>query len=105
MPGREALLLDCRHGTGTAVPLDPAAAATLLVIDTRARHALGDGRYAERRRACAQAASALGVRALRDITDVRELAGLADPSLKRLSGHVVAEQRRVFDAAGLLRAW
>jgi len=44
------------------------------------------------------------VRALRDITDVRELAGLADPSLKRLSGHVVAERRRVLDAAGLLRA-
>ena len=101
----QALLLDCRHGTGTAVPLDPAAAGlTLLVIDTRARHALGDGRYAERRRACAQAASALGVRALRDITDVRELAGLADPSLKRLSGHVVAEHRRVLDAAGLLRS-
>ena len=101
----QALLLDCRHGTGTEVPLDPAAAGlTLLVIDTRARHALGDGRYAERRRACAQAASALGVRALRDITDVRELAGLADPSLKRLSGHVVAEHRRVLDAAGLLRA-
>ena len=41
----QALLLDCRHGTGTAVPLDPAAAGlTLLVIDTRARHALGDGR-------------------------------------------------------------
>ena len=65
-----ALLLDCRTGTGTPVPLDPAAAGlTLLVIDTRARHALGDGRYAERRRACEQAASALGVRSLRDVTD------------------------------------
>jgi len=101
----QALLLDCRDGTGTAVPLDPAAAGlTLLVIDTRARHALGDGRYAERRRACARAASALGVRALRDITHVRQLAGLADPALRRLSGHVVAEHRRVLDAAGLLRA-
>ena len=100
-----ALLLDCRHGTGTEVPLDPAAAGlTLVVIDTRVRHAVGDGRYAERRRACEQAASALGVRALRDITDVKDLAGLADPSLKRLSGHVVAEHRRVLDAAGLLRA-
>ncbi len=99
-----ALLLDCRHGTGTEVPLDPAAAGlTLLVIDTRVRHAVGDGRYAERRRACEQAASALGVRALRDITDVKDLAGLADPSLKRLSAHVVAEHRRVLDAADLLR--
>src|SRR5215467_12626906 len=48
-----ALLLDCRTGTGTAVPLNPAGAGlALLVIDTRVRHALADGRYAERRQAC-----------------------------------------------------
>src|ERR1700689_3703085 len=65
-----ALLLDCRTGTGTPVPLDPAAAGlTMLVMDTRAPHALGAGRYAERRRACDRAASALGVRSLRDVTD------------------------------------
>ena len=99
-----ALLLDCRSGTGTAVPLDPAAAGLmLLVIDTRARHALGDGRYAQRRRACEAAASALGVRALRDLTE-EDLARLADPALKRLAGHVIAENRRVLRAAELLRA-
>jgi galactokinase len=100
-----ALLLDCRGGTGTAVPLDPAAAGlTLLVIDTRARRALADGRYAQRRRACEQAASALGVRALRDITGARELARLDDPALRRLAGHAVAENQRVLRAAELLRA-
>jgi galactokinase len=100
-----ALLLDCRSGTGTAVPLDPAAVGlTLLVIDTRARHALGDGRYAERRRACDQAASALGVRSLRDVTDTEELARLTDPALRRLSAHVLAEHRRALRAADLLRA-
>jgi len=99
-----ALLLDCRTGTGTAVPLDPAAAGlTLLIIDTRARRALADGRYAERRRACEQAASALGVRSLRDIGE-EDLARLSDPSLRRLCGHVVAENRRVLQAADLLRA-
>jgi galactokinase len=99
-----ALLLDCRSGSATAVPLDPAAAGlTLLVIDTRVRHALGDGRYAQRRRACAAAASALGVRALRDVTD-EDLARLADPALRRLSQHVIAEYRRVLRAADLLRA-
>jgi len=100
-----ALLLDCRTGTGTPVPLDPAAAGlTLLVIDTRAGHALGDGRYAERRRACEQAAAALQVRALRDITE-GDLARLSsDPPLQRLAGHVLAEQRRVLHAAGLLQA-
>ena len=99
-----ALLLDCRTGTGTPVPLDPAAAGlNLLVIDTRAGHALGDGRYAERRRACEQAASALGVRSLRDVTDDGQLTALSDPSLRRLAGHVLAEQRRVLHAADLLR--
>jgi galactokinase len=101
-----ALLLDCRTGTETAVPLDPAAAGlTLLVIDTRARHALADGRYATRRQACEQGASMLGVRSLRDITgDPGGLARLTEPSLRRLAGHVVAENDRVLRAAGLLRA-
>ena len=99
-----ALLLDCRSGTAEAVPLDPAAAGLrLLVIDTQARHALGDGRYAERRRACEQAASVLGARSLRDVTE-QELARLPDPALRRLAGHVLAERHRVLRAAGLLRA-
>jgi len=101
-----ALLLDCRSGTEAVVPLNPAAAdLTLLVIDTRARHALADGRYATRRRACEEAASMLGVRSLRDITgDAGALARLTEPSLRRLCGHVISENRRVLRAAELLRA-
>jgi galactokinase len=100
-----ALLLDCRAGTTEPVPFDPAAAGlTLLIIDTRVRRSLGDGRYAERRRACEQGASALGVRSLRDVTDARELDRLAEPSLRRACGHVLAETRRVLRAAELLRA-
>jgi galactokinase len=101
----QALLLDCRDKTSTAVPLDPAASGLrLLVIDTRARRELADGRYARRRQACEQAASALGVRSLRDVQDVQELARLDDPALRRLAGHVVAENQRVLRAAELLRA-
>jgi galactokinase len=100
-----ALLLDCRAGTGTLVPLDPAAAGlVLLVIDTRARHELTDGGYAARRRACEDAARALGVRSLREITEVSQLDGLRDPVLRRRARHVVSENRRVLEAAGLLRA-
>ena len=100
-----ALLLDCRTGTGTPVPLDPAAAGlALLVIDTRARHELTDGGYAARRRACEDAARALGVRSLRDVTSVGELDGLDDPVLLRRARHVVSENRRVLEVAGLLRA-
>lgn len=101
-----ALLLDCRSRTGAAVPLNPAAAGlALLVIDTRARHALADGRYAARRRACEHAASVLGARSLRYITgDAGELARLTEPSLQRLCRHVISENRRVLRAAELLRA-
>jgi galactokinase len=101
-----ALLLDCRTGAEVPIPLDPAGAGlTLLVIDTRARHALTDGQYATRRQACEEAASRLGVRSLRDVTDdPGALARLTDPSLRRLAGHVVAENGRVLRAADLLRA-
>ena len=101
-----ALLLDCRTGTETAVPLDPAAAGlTLLVIDTRVRHVVADGQYGNRRQACEQAASMLGVRSLRDVTgDPAALARLTEPGLRRVAGHVIAENGRVLRAAGLLRA-
>ncbi len=119
-----ALLLDCRTGTGTAVPLRPAdAGLALLVIDTRVRHALADGRYAERHQACADAAAMLGVRSLRDVIDdagtLASLAGQAEPGgkagqvgqagqagqvLQRTVRHVIAENRRVLAAAELLRA-
>jgi galactokinase len=98
-----ALLLDCRSGIGTAVPLDPPALGlSLLIIDTRARHALTDGGYAARRLACEEAARALGVRSLRDITDSSELVGL-DPLLLRRARHVVTENSRVLATAALLR--
>jgi galactokinase len=73
-----ALSLDCRSGQTWAVPFDPAAAGlTLLVVDTRARHALTDGRYAQRRRECDQAARLLGVRSLRDVPHAGALAASA----------------------------
>jgi galactokinase len=100
-----ALLLDCRAGTGTPVPFDPAAAGlVLLVIDTRVQHELTDGGYAARRRACQDAARALGVPSLREVAGTGPLAGLADPGLRRRARHVVTENQRVLDTAALLRA-
>ncbi|HTZ25126.1 MAG TPA: galactokinase [Streptosporangiaceae bacterium] len=103
-----ALLLDCRSGETSAVPLDLAAAGlVLLVIDTQIRHALSDGRYAERRRSCEDAARALGVASLRDVTDapdgVERVEHLGDPVLRRRARHVVTENARVLETAGLLR--
>jgi len=101
-----ALLLDCRSGEASDVPLDlPAAGLVLLVIDTRVRHALADGRYATRRRACEQAARALGVRSLRDVTDdALALDAIADPVLRRRARHVITENGRVLATVALLRA-
>jgi galactokinase len=100
-----ALLLDCRSGASDDVPLEPAAAGlSILVIDTKVRRALTDGRYADRRRACEAAAAALGVASLRDLPDgPDDLAGLDDPELRRRVRHVVSENRRVLAVADLLR--
>jgi galactokinase len=100
-----ALLLDCRSGTGVAVPLAVAAAGqALLVIDTRIQHELSDGGYGARRRACERAAVELGVVALRDISGVGELDGVSDPVVRRRARHVVTENQRVLAVADLLRA-
>jgi galactokinase len=100
-----ALLLDCRTGETADVPLDPAAAGlALLIVDTGARHALDDGRYAVRRRECEQAAALLGVPALRDVTSPAAVDVLADPVLRRRARHVVTEDHRVQQTVALLRA-
>jgi galactokinase len=98
-----ALLLDCRSGVTADVPLDPAAAGlALLIVDTGARHALGDGRYAQRRRECEQAAALLGVGSLRDVTSPAETGRIGDPVLRRRARHVVTENGRVEQAVALL---
>jgi galactokinase len=99
-----ALLLDCRSGLSAQVPLD-LGGLTLLVIDTRAVHELVDGEYASRRAECEAAAGALGVPALRDVTDLTAaLASLDDPVWRRRVRHVVTENHRVEATVGLLRA-
>ena len=63
-----ALLLDCRDHSTEQVPFDlDGPGLALLVIDTRAEHALVDGQYAERRDSCEQAARELGVTSLREV--------------------------------------
>jgi galactokinase len=100
-----ALLLDCRSLDTAQVPLDLAAAgAELLVLDTGVRHEHAGGSYADRRRACEQAAELLGVPALRDVTDLAQLDRLPDPVLRRRARHVVTDNQRVLEVTGLLRS-
>ncbi len=102
------VFIDTRSLAVEQVPFDPEAAGlTLLVIDTRAPHALVDGEYAERHASCAQAVAQLGVRALRDVS-VGELeaalARLDDDLLRRRVRHIVTENARVLDVVGALRS-
>jgi galactokinase len=100
-----ALLLDCRSGESSAVPLDPAGAGLQIVVaDTGVRHVLADGQYAARREQCQHAAELLGVASLREVTDVSALTALPDPMLMRRARHVVAETGRVAQAVAMLRA-
>jgi galactokinase len=98
-----ALLLDCRTLAAEDVALGlEATGLETLVVDTRVRHDLADGGYADRHAACVAAAEALGVPALRDATPAMldRLGG----TLLRRARHVVTEEARVHRVAGLLRA-
>ncbi|MFC8721378.1 galactokinase [Kitasatospora sp. NPDC057198] len=102
-----AYFLDTRTLTGRQVPLDlPAVGLSLLVIDTRVKHDLGDGAYAGLRAGCERAAELLGVRALRDVGP-DELAAAEQKlpaELRPLLRHVVTEDQRVLDVIALLDA-
>lgn len=99
---RHALLLDFRDDSSALVPFDLAEAGlTLLVMDTRAEHALGDGQYGSRRLECQEAAAALGTDSLRDASP-EAVERLADPVLRRRARHVVREVERVTATVELL---
>jgi galactokinase len=102
------VFLDTRSLAVEPVPFDPPSAGlALLVIDSKAPHALVEGEYAERRRSCEQAAAILGVPALRDVTvdDLdAALARLDDDLLRRRVRHVVTENARVLEVVAALRA-
>ncbi|WP_327266297.1 galactokinase [Streptomyces sp. NBC_01232] len=106
--GGHALHLDTRSLEQRHIPFDCAAAGLrLLVIDTRVKHALADGAYAQRRASCHRAAEALGLPALRDVPYEgleRALARLDDPVARKRVRHVVTENERVLRIEELLRA-
>ncbi len=109
-PGH-ALLIDFTTGERQQVGWDPGSAGlTLLVVDTRAEHALVDGGYASRRADCEEAAERLGLDTLRQATfaDLERLAGPdAGPEeqrLRRRTAHIVSEVDRVERVVAALAA-
>lgn len=101
-----ALLLDCRDLSTEQIPVDFAGAGLrLLIIDTRAHHALVDGGYAERRASCESAAKKLGVVSMRELTSSELEAKrtlLSDIEYRR-ARHAVSEIARVLEAVKLLQ--
>lgn len=103
-----ALHLDTRDLSYRQVPFDLASEGLrLLVVDTRVKHALGDGAYAERRAGCEAGARALGVRTLREVSAAHlpeALARLSDETILRYVRHVVSDNARVERTIALLDA-
>ena len=106
-----ALRLDTLTNETMQVPFDLAdAGLALLVVNSHAPHELVDGAYGERRRACEEAADALGIARGRlcaeidgrdvDAVDAR-LAGLPDVPRRR-ARHVITDSARVLAVDALL---
>ncbi|MER5298083.1 galactokinase [Streptomyces lasiicapitis] len=105
------LHLDCRDLSVRQVPFDLAGEGlVLLVVDTRVKHALGDGAYAERRAGCEAGARALGVTHLRDVpfaelpSALDRLPDTDDGRVRRYVRHVVSDDHRVERVMALLDA-
>ncbi|WP_299540408.1 galactokinase [uncultured Streptomyces sp.] len=107
-----ALHLDTRDLGQRQVPFDlPSHGLRLLVVDTRVKHALGDGAYAERRAGCEEGARLLSLKTLRELPyeeldaalDRLAAAG-ADESVVRYVRHVVSDNARVEQVIALLDA-
>ena len=106
-----ALRLDTLTNETMQVPFDLAdAGLALLVVNSHAPHELVDGAYGERRRACEEAADALGIaRGLlcaeidgRDVDAVdARLAGLPDVPRRR-ARHVITDSARVLAVEALM---
>jgi galactokinase len=90
------LFLDTRSLETRRLPLP--AGAEILIIDSNVPRTLAGSGYNERRAQCEQAARLLGVRALRDISDVDATKELPKP-LDARARHVVSEDNRVLHAA------
>ncbi|MEU6620720.1 galactokinase [Streptomyces litmocidini] len=103
-----ALHLDTRDLSYRQVPFDLAGEGLrLLVVDTRVKHALGDGAYAERRAGCEAGARALGARTLREVSAAHlpeALDRLSDETIRRYVRHVVSDNARVERTIALLDA-
>jgi galactokinase len=100
-----ALFLDCQILDIEHIPFRVSVGDSpkVMVIDTRTPRRLVGGEYADRRRACHDAAVALGVESLRDATlETLEGGRLSDEEFRR-ARHVITENNRVVAAVHTMR--
>lgn len=99
-----ALMIDCRDQSVSTIPIPEGV--TLIVTDSRVKHALADGEYGKRRADCEKAAEILGVPSLRDATleMVQAKEGELGDRLFRRARHAVTEIARVGEFATALRS-
>ncbi len=97
-----ALFLDASTMRFERIPLPPGV--ELGVIDSGIAHSHASGEYRTRRKECEDAADALGVKTLREVsvTDMSRIERLPEP-LNRRARHVVTENARVLSAVDALR--
>ena len=88
------LFLDTRTLERRVMPIPDGA--EILVLDSGVPRTLAGRGYNQRRAECEEAARLLGVKALRDITDLQVVETLPEP-LRRRARHVIAEDNRVLE--------
>jgi galactokinase len=92
---RSMLFLDTRTLQRRVLPLP--ARAEILVVDSGVARSLAASKYNDRCAECQQAARLLGVKALRNVSDLAAIEELPEP-LRRRARHVVRENNRVLRA-------
>src|SRR5205085_2167824 len=93
--GEHMLFLDTRTLERKLLPFP--AGTRFVVLDSGVPRTLAASGYNTRRAECEAAAAALGVPALRDVSDPSMVSVLPEP-LKRRARHVVTENNRVLQA-------
>lgn len=88
------LFLDTRTLERRVMPFPPGA--EVLVMDSGSPRTLAGSGYNQRRAECEEAARLLGVKALRDISELQAVERLPEP-LRRRARHVITEDNRVLE--------
>ncbi|MEN3324429.1 galactokinase [Mariniflexile soesokkakense] len=95
-----ALLLDCRTVEATPFEID-FKNHELILINTNVKHSLSDSAYNDRRSACENIASLLGIKALRDATeaDLIKIKNKVTPINYQKALYVIQENNRALKAS------